>query len=201
MPEISKLQALTTPDTTDLLLIVDVNGGNGGKPRSKKITVENLFSNFELINGNDGLSAYQIAVNNGFVGSESDWLASLQGEDGSNANIAPGAWQTPALQNSWQTFDVTPKYRKLADGRLEVKGTVKLGTIPVLPSTIFTLPIGYRPIEVQRAVSLSQFNAENRTVRISISTDGTVAFAGITNSTTSNSSILSLPLYFTCCLD
>jgi len=34
--------------------------------------------------GADGLSAYEIAVNNGFVGTEAEWLASLQGEDGAD---------------------------------------------------------------------------------------------------------------------
>ncbi|MDE5885121.1 MAG: collagen-like protein [Oscillospiraceae bacterium] len=33
-------------------------------------------------NGKDGLSAYEIAVQNGFTGSETDWLASLQGKPG-----------------------------------------------------------------------------------------------------------------------
>jgi hypothetical protein len=33
--------------------------------------------------GNDGLSAYEIAVENGFVGTESEWLLSLKGDDGS----------------------------------------------------------------------------------------------------------------------
>ena len=32
----------------------------------------------------DGLSAYDIAVANGFVGSESEWLDSLKGKDGAN---------------------------------------------------------------------------------------------------------------------
>lgn len=32
--------------------------------------------------GSDGKSAYQIALDNGFVGSEQDWLASLKGEPG-----------------------------------------------------------------------------------------------------------------------
>ena len=32
--------------------------------------------------GEDGESAYEIAVNNGFTGSEQDWLDSLHGEDG-----------------------------------------------------------------------------------------------------------------------
>ena len=34
------------------------------------------------IDGKDGLSAYEIAVQNGFTGSETDWLASLQGKPG-----------------------------------------------------------------------------------------------------------------------
>lgn len=33
-------------------------------------------------NGTDGKSAYEIAVDNGFIGSEGDWLESLDGEDG-----------------------------------------------------------------------------------------------------------------------
>lgn len=32
--------------------------------------------------GTDGKSAYQIAVDNGFDGSESEWLESLKGQDG-----------------------------------------------------------------------------------------------------------------------
>ena len=32
--------------------------------------------------GDNGLSAYEIAVSNGFVGSEAAWLASLEGEPG-----------------------------------------------------------------------------------------------------------------------
>lgn len=33
-------------------------------------------------NGSDGLSAYEIAVRNGFIGSESEWLESLKGDPG-----------------------------------------------------------------------------------------------------------------------
>lgn len=40
----------------------------------------------EGVKGDDGDSAYQVAVNNGFVGTEAEWLESLQGEPGS-----PGA--------------------------------------------------------------------------------------------------------------
>ena len=35
--------------------------------------------------GPDGLSAYEVAVKNGYVGTESEWLASLDGTDGASA--------------------------------------------------------------------------------------------------------------------
>lgn len=318
MVGINRLRNLVNPDNNDVMYIVDIDGSISGRPKTKKITVENLLAKVdtvqpdltfiksnilaveqtnntqqqaidnlivrtgsieghlefngtyyseqfadinlqlssiqdnlsELETGIDGLSAYQIAVNlgfqgtvedwvlslkgangtdgidglsayeialiNGFQGNESQWLLSLKGEQGiqglkgdkgdkgdtgSTANILPGQWFTPTLLNSWSTFDVTPKYRKLSDGRLEVKGTVKLDSIPALPSTIFTLPVGYRPLETQRSVSLAQFNSESRTVRIGILNDGSVTFAAVSNSTVTNTSITSLPLYFTCSLD
>lgn len=34
------------------------------------------------IDGKDGLSAYEIALKNGFTGTEDEWLASLRGEEG-----------------------------------------------------------------------------------------------------------------------
>lgn len=39
--------------------------------------------------GNDGKSAYEIAVDNGFIGTETEWLESLKGEPGKDG--APGA--------------------------------------------------------------------------------------------------------------
>ena len=36
------------------------------------------------VDGTDGLSAYEIAVANGFVGTEQAWLTSLQGTDGTD---------------------------------------------------------------------------------------------------------------------
>ena len=40
-------------------------------------------------NGIDGKSAYQIAVNNGFVGTEAEWIASLKGETGPIGPVGP----------------------------------------------------------------------------------------------------------------
>lgn len=41
-----------------------------------------LQINLDAISVNDGKSAYEIAVNLGFVGTEAEWIASLQGSDG-----------------------------------------------------------------------------------------------------------------------
>lgn len=41
-------------------------------------------------NGTDGKSAYQIAVENGFVGTVEEWLESLNGKPGSNATLEAG---------------------------------------------------------------------------------------------------------------
>lgn len=37
--------------------------------------------------GTDGKSAYQIAVDNGYIGTEKEWLESLKGKDGNSSEI------------------------------------------------------------------------------------------------------------------
>ena len=62
--------------------------------------MEDLKKSF-LIRGNNivgsggpiGKSAYEIAVNNGFIGTEDEWLESLEGSDG----ISP----TATVEKSW----------------------------------------------------------------------------------------------------
>lgn len=44
--------------------------------------VEETLRGAGALKGEDGKSAYQIAVDNGFKGSESEWLESLNGADG-----------------------------------------------------------------------------------------------------------------------
>ena len=43
-------------------------------------------------NGNDGLSAYQVAVQNGFVGTQSQWIASLKGVKGDDGINGSNGW-------------------------------------------------------------------------------------------------------------
>lgn len=48
-----------------------------------------LFDGSEIVSGNDGIdgkSAYQIAVDNGFTGTEIEWIESLKGETGSKGD-------------------------------------------------------------------------------------------------------------------
>lgn len=47
-------------------------------------------------NGVNGLSAYQVAVNNGFTGTVDQWLASLVGADGADGKAGTNGW-TPIL--------------------------------------------------------------------------------------------------------
>lgn len=55
-----------------------------------------------VIEGVPGDSAYEVAVDNGFVGTEAEWLASLEGTDGTNGtngtNGATGATGLSAYQ-------------------------------------------------------------------------------------------------------
>ncbi|QDI90218.1 hypothetical protein EPH95_02725 [Salicibibacter halophilus] len=50
--------------------------------------------------GDDGASAYEIAVDNGFEGSESDWLESLQGSDGEDGSDGDDGFGTEEQYNS-----------------------------------------------------------------------------------------------------
>lgn len=45
-------------------------------------TEEKMSGNLAAVFGKDGKSAYEVAVKNGFEGTETEWLASLQGEQG-----------------------------------------------------------------------------------------------------------------------
>lgn len=56
---------------------------------------------------------------------------------------ADAAWIAPTLLNSWVTYDANfneAGYRKDANGFVHLKGMIKSGS-----STMFTLPVGYRP--------------------------------------------------------
>ena len=94
---------------------------------------------------------------------------------------SPAAWHEvdasgePAFQNSWVNYggsQETAGFRVGHDGRVYLKGQVKGGTIN---TTVFTLPIGYRPANNQEFASLSGSPALGW---VSVNDDGTVVANG-----------------------
>ncbi len=67
-------------------------------------------------------------------------------------------WTSVTFQNSWANFNLghaTAAYRKLPDGTVEVKGLVSKSTTPAPGEVIFTLPVGFRPLELRIFSTLS----------------------------------------------
>ena len=56
------------------------------------------------INGTNGLSAYQIAVSNGFIGTEQQWIVSLKGATGATGASGANGW-TPSLRTEVRGTD------------------------------------------------------------------------------------------------
>lgn len=56
------------------------------------------LENIKMTSGKDGKSAYQIAVDHGFVGSEEEWLQSLHGKDGRNGGGTSGGDNTLSIE-------------------------------------------------------------------------------------------------------
>lgn len=78
--------------------------------------------------GADGASAYEIAVANGFTGTEGEWLASLKGEKGEPGNDAPGgaaldAWPVGSI---YIAVDATDPATRLGGGTWAAFGAGKV---------------------------------------------------------------------------
>ena len=56
------------------------------------------------INGTNGLSAYQIAVSNGFIGTEQQWIVSLKGATGETGASGANGW-TPSIRTEVRGTD------------------------------------------------------------------------------------------------
>jgi len=70
----------------------------------------NEWLNVGNIQGADGRSAYQVAVDNGFVGTEADWLASLEGPQGDQGIQGEQGEQGPAGTNGTNGVDGDSAY-------------------------------------------------------------------------------------------
>ena len=54
-----------------------------------------------IISGMNGKSSYEIAVENGFTGSRQEWIAALQGQDGTNGTNGKSAYEL-AVENGFE---------------------------------------------------------------------------------------------------
>lgn len=91
-------------------------------------------------NGRDGDDAYRIAVRNGFLGTEKEWLLTLKGQDGKSAS-APTARQALLKNNVWCEDDTVDSVFNAIIGNWG-KPMPRVGYEPL------TVPIGIQGQEV-----------------------------------------------------
>ena len=91
------------------------------------------------LNDYRGLSAYEIAVQNGFEGSEEEWLASLKGEPGKSADT------------------ITVNRKRAVDGNISVNGT----DINLRPGEPKTVTQAYDEISKQQTSGLTSEDIVN----------------------------------------
>lgn len=89
-------------------------------------------------------------------------------------------WNSCSLLNSWVNYGglyAAAQYRKMPDGRIDVKGLIKNGT---LNTGVTTLPASYRPSEYRIFAGLE---AGNAAVQLLVRSDGVITTVGATTNT------------------
>lgn len=83
---IAERNAITAERRVEGMLCTVNDSDGAGKPAAYQLVGGTENTNWEEFSGGgaDGKSAYQIAVDQGFVGTEAQWLDSLKGKDGSD---------------------------------------------------------------------------------------------------------------------
>ena len=102
------------------------------------------------VDGKDGKSAYQIAVEQGFAGSEAAWLASLKGEKGDKGDAGAGGSGDSALQLRIaaleQVLAKMPKYKEYQAGYIPRANFVGTLANNGLVTANYPKPFSGRPI-------------------------------------------------------
>ena len=75
-------EGMFTFDACEVFRLVSTSCQAGGEDTCANLSVESVEVSSDLEVPANGLSAYQIALQNGFQGTEGEWLASLKGEKG-----------------------------------------------------------------------------------------------------------------------
>ena len=104
------------------------------------------------VDGKDGKSAYQIAVAQGFAGSEAAWLLSLKGEKGEKGDQGSGGsgTDTTALQQEINALKAAvakmPKYKEYQAGYIPRANLVGTPANNALVTANYPKPFSTRPI-------------------------------------------------------
>ena len=104
------------------------------------------------VDGKDGKSAYQIAVAQGFAGSEAAWLLSLKGEKGEKGDPGSGGsgTDTTALQQEINALKAAvakmPKYKEYQAGYIPRADFVGAIANNALVTANYPKPFSKRPI-------------------------------------------------------
>ena len=78
--------------------------GEKGDTGTTGLTGQNGANGRDGIAGTNGLSAYQIAVSNGFIGTEQQWIVSLKGATGATGASGANGW-TPSIRTEVRGTD------------------------------------------------------------------------------------------------
>lgn len=97
--------------------------------------VDKTIAGSGAIQGKDGKSAYEIAVEQGFSGSEAEWIASLAGVPGETPYIGDnGNWYIGAVDTGVKAGGVT-SYNDLTDkptlNGATIQGDMEIHSIPL----------------------------------------------------------------------
>ena len=142
------------------------------------------------VDGKDGKSAYQIAVEQGFAGSEAAWLLSLKGEKGEKGDPGSGGsgTDTTALQQEIDALKAAvakmPKYKEYQAGyipRADFVGT--LGN-SVMVTANYPKPFSKRPIlkvtlDIQDAAGRIQYVNNVTETGFQVGTNYASSFYGV----------------------
>lgn len=84
------VEGMHTTDMTDAFILVDSSSKAGRGCCPEQVQLETVDLESELFAPADGLSAYEVAVRHGFIGTEEEWLESLK-QRGYGADIENGS--------------------------------------------------------------------------------------------------------------
>ena len=132
------------------------------------------LGSFEVYNGVDGLSAYEVAVNNGFVGTEAEWLTSLDGQDGIDGRAITSVTFTsttdasglPAQAGGTDTYTIS--YSDATTSTYNIYNGADVTNVSVIDDTQITLTNAWSASKIASEVS-SKADVANLDLKLSLS--------------------------------